>query len=31
MRDQRQGRVEDYTSMGLIMALVNLMWIMVVI
>ena len=31
MRDQRQGRVEDYTSMCLIMALVNLMWIMVVI
>ena len=31
MRDQRQGHVEDYTSMCLIMALVNLMWIMDVI
>ncbi len=31
MREHPQGRVEDYTAICLVMALVNLMWIMVVI
>ena len=31
MREHPQGHVENYTGMCLIMALVNLMWIMVVI
>lgn len=31
MNKHSQGRVEDYTGVCLVMALVNLMWIMVVI